>query len=347
MWKTLIDCFLPGDLGEVTGDTKVSRGMFGVLTESKSKLVLFPGVETDDAFSSDLRLFIRLLGVLMYASGVGVVTLGDFDGEAGVFTGEDAFAGVFLAADFGVLAGVFFATDFGVFAGVFLTADFGVLTGVFFATDFGVFAGVFLTADFGVLTGADFAGVLAGVFAGVLVAASAISSVEDFGVLAGVFLAADFGVLAGVFLAADLGVLAGVFLAADLGVLAGVLLAADFGVLAGVFLTADLGVFAGVFLAADFGVLGAAAFAGVFFGDKAFFTGDGEVTTILGVAGSDALVFLAGVFIMAAKPSKSALSLALSLAVSLTGLLRPFLVSGVLATVALLVTMMSAGDSAW
>ena len=332
---TLIDCFLPGDLGEVTGDTKVSRGMFGVLTESKSKLVLFPGVETDDAFSSDLRLFIRLLGVLMYASGVGVVTLGDFDGEAGVFTGEDAFAGVFLAADFGVLAGVFFATDFGVFAGVFLTADFGVLTGVFFATDFGVFAGVFLTADFGVLTGADFAGVLAGVFAGVLVAASAISSVEDFGVLAGVFLAADFGVLAGV------------FLAADLGVLAGVLLAADFGVLAGVFLTADLGVFAGVFLAADFGVLGAAAFAGVFFGDKAFFTGDGEVTTILGVAGSDALVFLAGVFIIAAKPSKSALSLALSLAVSLTGLLRPFLVSGVLATVALLVTMMSAGDSAW
>ena len=61
----MIDCFLPGDLGEVTGDTKVSRGMFGVLTESKSKLVLFPGVETDDAFSSDLRLFIRLLGVLM------------------------------------------------------------------------------------------------------------------------------------------------------------------------------------------------------------------------------------------------------------------------------------------
>ena len=56
--------------------------------------------------------------------------------------------------------------------------------------------------------------------------------------------------------------------------------------------------------------------------------------------------FGAGVLSMSARPSKSALSLADSLAVSLTGLFLPFLVTGVLAIAALLVTMIGAGDRA-
>ena len=56
--------------------------------------------------------------------------------------------------------------------------------------------------------------------------------------------------------------------------------------------------------------------------------------------------FGAGVLSISARPSKSALSLADSLAVSLTGLFLPFLVTGVLAIAALLVTMIGAGDRA-
>ena len=118
------------------GETKVSNGIFGVLTESKSKAVVFPpGVDTLEAFNRDFRFFSKLLGVRMNASGLGVVTFGDFEGDEGVF------AGVFLAADFGVFAGVFFATDLGVLAGDFFAADFGVLTGDFLAADLGVLAG--------------------------------------------------------------------------------------------------------------------------------------------------------------------------------------------------------------
>ena len=143
------------------GETKVSNGIFGVLTESKSKAVVFPpGVDTLEAFNRDVRFFSKLLGVRMNASGFGVVTFGDFEGDEGVFAGVflaadfGVFAGVFLAADLlGVLAGVFFSADFGVLAGDFLAADLGVLAGDFFEADLGVLAGDILAADLGVLAG--------------------------------------------------------------------------------------------------------------------------------------------------------------------------------------------------
>ena len=64
------------------GETKVSNGIFGVLTESKSKAVVFPpGVDTLEAFNRDVRFLSKLLGVRMNASGFGVVTFGDFEGD--------------------------------------------------------------------------------------------------------------------------------------------------------------------------------------------------------------------------------------------------------------------------
>ena len=154
---------IPGEAGVLDdiGETKVSNGIFGVLTESKSKAVVFPpGVDTLEAFNRDFRFFSKLLGVRMNASGFGVVTFGDFEGDEGVFAGVflaadfGVFAGVFLAADLlGVLAGDLFSADFGVLAGDFLAADLGVLAGDFLAVDWGVFAGDFLAADLGVLAG--------------------------------------------------------------------------------------------------------------------------------------------------------------------------------------------------
>ena len=171
-----------GDAGvDATGDTKVSKGILGVFTESKSKLVVFPGVPGADSFKKD-RLN-TLLGVLMVASALGVVTLtvagvlvtdrfadwGVFFAEPGVFGVAailTAFEGVFWA-DFGVFLaerGVFFCGvgDVTLISGAMseaLLEDLGVTAADFFA-ETGVLAGVFLAL---VLAGVFWAGVLTGV----------------------------------------------------------------------------------------------------------------------------------------------------------------------------------------
>ncbi len=153
----------------LSGETNISRGMFGVFTEEKSNALRSSSAEDEDATGVLPKARFRADFFNDMGEGVSAETFG----VAALLVGDALFLGLFLAdlvGDFLAGVGVFFGvvlTDFGVAAGDFL-ADLGVFFGDTLA-DLGVFFGDAL-ADFGVALG-DFAADL-GVF------------VADFGVLA-------------------------------------------------------------------------------------------------------------------------------------------------------------------
>jgi hypothetical protein len=309
----------------------MSKGILGVLTESKSKAVSFPGVPVADSLKvTDVVEIVLFLG-----DGVLPLGFGEILTFKGVFLvllgaaplGVTAFAGVFLALlGVTVFAGVFLALlGVAAFAGVALVVlGVAALAGVFLAGDFlallGVvaFAGVFL-ALLGVAA-------LAGVFL-VLLGVAALT-----GVFLTLFGVATFLALFGV------AALTGDFLALfGMATFAGVFLA-------GVAFLALLGVaaFAGVFLA----LLGVTAFTGLFFTFLGVASLAGDFLALFGVSAFAFFKAFAGVFIISANPWKLvSLPDFLVAGATLKGVFRPFLVLIKTGVLFFFLEMAIAGDS--